>query len=357
MKTNGHLMSGDIKVADIRDGIVMPVNEKLLPLHFKRNGSFKNWLMSRAIDIHRTNSRLLKKALRLTTSDEIELVLAVNAATITDTYWFKPDGSNLTYDDIRFKENMFDKLALYGDPDSFNKGHGNANAHTPELTNIGSFEKCWSIIDGQWWMYKRGSDLELFSELFICELGKALGFNMAHYELDGKYIRSHDFTSSANVNYEPAASIVGDNDDYTVNYEALGILSDKCAADYLAMIYLDTLCFNMDRHTFNYGILRDTETGEILGMAPNFDNNIALISRGYNAEVKRNSDVLIRLFKEFLESNKKALAVIADMDIPKASREMIEFCMDNVPVKADREYIREYILNGQDRLTAAMEQR
>ena len=49
-------------------------------------------------------------------------------------------------------------------------------AHTPELTNTGSFEKCWRLIGGEWWMYKRADRLALFSELFVYELGTALGF-------------------------------------------------------------------------------------------------------------------------------------------------------------------------------------
>ena len=349
MKLNGSLMSKDIKVADIRNGIVFPVSEELLPIHFINKGDIISWLESRAIDMHRTNSRLLKKVLRLTTADDIEVVLKVKAATITDTYWVKPEGCELTYDDIRFKENMFDKLALHGDPDSFNNGH--SQYHTPELTNIGSFEKCWSIIDGEWWMYKQGSEYELFSELFICELGKALGFNMAHYELDGKFIRSRDFTNGASVNYEPAFGIVGKEDDYSVNYEALKKLSERCAADYIKMIYLDTLCFNMDRHTNNYGVLRNAD--EVIGLAPNFDNNIALISRGYLKNIKRENDFLIRLFVEFLGRSRDAYAAFSDMDIPLIDLAMVESCVDRVPIKADRKYVREFILNGQEQLAAA----
>lgn len=58
------------------------------------------------------------------------------------------------YEDIRFKENYFSELALRGDPDSFS----NRPSRTPELTNIGSFEKCWKLIDGEWWMYKSGAE-------------------------------------------------------------------------------------------------------------------------------------------------------------------------------------------------------
>ena len=43
----------------------------------------------------------------------------------------------------------------------------------------------------------------------------------------------------------------------------------------------------MDRHTQNFGFLRDIDTGEIISLAPNFDNNVALISRGYPKDVSR----------------------------------------------------------------------
>ena len=343
-------MSKDIEIAEICGGITRPVNERLLPLHFVNKGSFEDWLEGRAIDYHRTNSRLLKKALRLTTASDMEVVLAVNAATITDTYWFKPAGSELMYDNVHFKENMFDKLALYGDPESFNNGNG--ICQTPELTNIGSFEKCWSIIGNEWWMYKRGSERELFSELFIYEIGVSLGFDMARYEAAGNYIRCLDFTGGAKVNYEPAAGIVGKEEDYDINFIALEKLSKKCAEDYIKMVYLDALCFNMDRHTNNYGILRNIEDGGVLGMAPNFDNNIALISTGYLQNTKRENDLLISLFIDFLKNNNDALCLFLGMGIPEANREMVETCLNKIPYEVNREYIHKFIQNGQKRLSS-----
>lgn len=101
--------------------------------------------------------------MRLRTTDDVQTALAVNAATVTDCYWFRPEGSAAVYEDIRFKENYFSELALRGDPDSFS----NRPSRTPELTNTGSFEKCWKLINGEWWMYKSGNEKEYFSELFI----------------------------------------------------------------------------------------------------------------------------------------------------------------------------------------------
>ena len=142
-------MSKDYPVAIIENSVIIDWDDELLPLYLKREENIEKWIASRAIDAHRSHSRLLKRVLRLRTSDDIQTALAVNAATITDTYWFKPEGSTAVYDDIRFKENYFDQLALRGDPDAFLQ----EPSRTPELTNIGSFEKCWKLIDGKWWMF------------------------------------------------------------------------------------------------------------------------------------------------------------------------------------------------------------
>lgn len=340
---NGKIMSTDIPVATIKNGVVVDKNEKLAPLFFNRCDNVSAWLKGRAIDSHRANSRLLKKALRLQNKDEISTVLAVNAVTITDNFWFFEDGSDLTWDDVRFKENYFDSLALCGDPDSFNQ----KPSRTPELTNIGSYEKCWRLIDSAWWMYKSGNENELFSELFICKLGSSLGFDMAYYEMDDGYIRTKDFTENGRYNFESAESLVGDDEDYCKNFDVFYSISENLAEDYLKLIYLDTVCMNMDRHTKNYGVLRDPKTGNIVKLAPNYDNNIALISRGYPRFIKRKNDTLIDLFIELLESNKEALRLFKNLNIPVITDELIRRCISETPFDVDGDKISEFILNGQ----------
>jgi len=343
-KLNGEIMSKDRVIAVVQGGLITKSDLALLPLFLKRTGDVEGWLGGRAIDAHRTNSRLLKKALRLTASNDIELVLKVNAATITDTYWFRPDGSALIYDDVRFKINYFDKLALRGDPDSFNQPY----SPTPELTNIGSFEKCWRLTGGKWWIVKQGNDLERFSELFICKLGQALGFPMANYYPENGTIKSPDFTERASFNYEAADGIVGEDEGYALNFEEFWNLSHELAEQYLQIIYLDTLCFNMDRHTKNYGVLRDVETGTILCMAPNFDNNIALFSRGVPKNIGRQNDKLVSLFCELLERDSRALEIVRRFPVP--DRNMIERCIEQITITIDGETVCEFIFNGSEQI-------
>lgn len=339
----GTLMSEDRVIAVVKDGVITESDEQLLPLYLKRKKDIECWIASRAIDSHRTNSRLLKKALRLRATDDVQTALTVNAATITDRYWFKPEGSTDVYEDIRFKENFFDQLALRGDPDSFSRHP----SRTPELTNIGSFEKCWKLIDGKWWMYKSGNANERFSELFISKLGEKLGLPVAHYEMDGEYIRSLDFTDGAKVNFEPMRSLVDDNEDYEHCFRVLNALSREFAKQYLVLLWMDTVCYNMDRHTENFGLLRNVQTGEILSLAPNYDNNIALIAKGYPSKVDRSGDGLIRFFRELIENCKEAGEMMRQIALPPITEAIIHECMDEIPLEVNREFICAFILNGQ----------
>ncbi len=296
------IFSKDTLVAVWENKELKVINDSLLPLYLRRIKNADMWLETRAIDSHRANSRLLKKALRLKEKDDLSCVLHVNAATITDNYWIREIGSSLTYSDVRFSDDYFSELALTGSYNSFESASSSGRSKTPELTNVGSFEKCWKLKNGRWWMYKRANHSELFSELFIYELGVALGMNMAVYERGDGFIRSLDFTNSAEVNFEPASAFMGDNEDYCDVVEALYALCPEAIPDYVKMIFLDTVCANPDRHTNNFGLLRNIRTGAFVGLAPNFDNNMALISRGYPAYPKT-SDILIKDLRRLIEKH------------------------------------------------------
>jgi len=301
MNTNDYeILSGNTVTALWENKKLTVVNEALLPLYLNRIQNADMWLETRAIDSHRANSRLLKKALRLTEKDDISVVLHVNGATITDNYWIRPLGSALSYDDIRFTDDYFSNLALKGTYDSFNRAASSKRSKTPELTNVGSFEKCWKLRGGKWWMYKKATHEEAFSEIFICRLGCALGMNMAEYERGDKCVKTLDFTDGASVNFEPASAFTGDNDDYSDVIEVLKALCPEAIPDYIRLIFMDTVCANPDRHTNNFGLMRDIHTGHLLGLAPNYDNNMALISRGYPSKPK-SGDLLITLFNELTE--------------------------------------------------------
>lgn len=307
-------------------------DDVLCPLFFKRAEDLDSWLCTRAIDAHRPNSRLLKKALRLAERDDISTVLAVHAATVTDTYWVKDAESDLAWDDVRFKKDYFSTLALKGDYSSFAAASVLKNNQSQELTNIGSFEKCWRLKDGVWWLYKQADALELFSEYFISLLGKRLGFDMAEYVPCNDYVRpktraikTRDFTSGANVNFEPLDAIMGEDvEDYVRTYNVLRQFGQNVASDYVSIVFMDALCANPDRHSFNLGVLRDVDTGKVLRLAPNFDNNMALIARGYPTKRSYGSDMLISDFNALLADGVYWKGYSETHTVPVVSDEMLQ---------------------------------
>ena len=337
-ENNFEILSNDIVVAVYKDNNLIIKDKSRLPLFLLNNSNAKRWLETRAIDSHRTNSRLLKKIVRLKEKDDLSTVIFVNGATITDNYWIRPINSLIKYQDIKFSSDYFSSLALNGDFNNFVEPYNNKDYRKPELTNTGSFEKCWKLINNRWWMYKVASKEEMFSELFIYNLGKELNFDMAHYEKGEGYIKSLDFTNNNQFNFEPASSFLGDNEDYLFVIEQLNKIYPNAIKDYIKMIFLDTICFNVDRHTNNFGLLRDAINGEIIGLAPNFDNNMALISRGYKEN--NNSDLLIRLFNEVLEKYPNFKEYI-----PFINEEILEKVYLETNIEVEKNKVIEMILN------------
>ena len=105
------------------------------------------------------------------------------------------------------------------------------------------------------------------------------------------------------------------------------------------MIFLDTIVANPDRHTNNFGLLRDIHTGKLIGFAPNFDNNMPLIARGYPKK-STTKDLLIRLFNELLENHPEFKTYL-----PKLDESTLKKILDKLNMKVKRQEIIDFIIN------------
>ena len=191
-------------------------------------------------------------------------------------------------------------------------------------------------------MYKKASHDEMFSELFVYELGKALGMNMAVYERGEGFIKSLDFTNAATVNFEPASTFMGDNEDYSDVVSALNRLCPEAIPEYIQLIFMDTVCANPDRHTNNFGLLRDTQTGKLIGFAPNYDNNMALISRGYPSKPEA-KDMLITLFNDLMEEHPNYRAYVHEL-----TEEIVRGVLDKLNMKVKTQVIVDLVMKRYD---------
>lgn len=284
MAFSGWLMSRDTIIAEVKDDVVRPLKPELLPFFFQENGDVRAWMESRAMDWKsRPNARMLRKAFHFSDLSAAEMVQHVEAASVTDTYWLKAEGSSLRYADVRFQSNEFWQAALRGPSlGDFSKPF----SRTPELTNTGSFEKCWHRDKtGTWWLYKKGTPDQIFSEAAAYKVAQYLGYPVAQYEVvDETTIRSKDFTDGASVNFEPASSLKFSSDNITDNYARFWEISPELAMQYAQIVTMDALIVNADRHSGNFGFLRDVATGAVLSLAPNYDNNLSLLAIHYDQQ-------------------------------------------------------------------------
>lgn len=330
------------------------VCKKCGPLYLQRTENLSGWLQSRCIDSDRRNAELLKRALKISEKYDEDVALVVNAASITDTYWIKDADSPLTWKQVDFKKAEFSGLALIGTSRYYQAAERAKTKKTPELTNIGSYEKCWRIRNGEWWLYKEGTANELFSELFACQFGKALGFPMADYQLGSQYIKprtrsilSRDFTQGHKYNFEPIMAIIGNEpQDYKRTYQKIYEISPDEASDYLSILFMDALIYNPDRHEYNFGLLTDPDTGKVVGLAPNFDNNMALISNGYPPSPQRKGDSLIQDFNELLDTGAHWNGYSDYRTLPKVDEQLIKKIIKEIGLKVREKFIVEYIMSS-----------
>ncbi len=299
----GHIMRGDAIAACVVNDEVTVYNE-LAPLYIQRTGNFLDWLSDRCADVSRSNMRAILRCLGLPFHDAVRIVKTINAASVVDTFWIKPDDSQLTYADVRFMSNPYFKAALASDAEAFSM----PPSSTPELTNIGSFEKGWNLGDGEWYLYKTGTDLQLFSEIFTATLGKLLGLDVVDYWIDSGYSVCRNFVPDG-LCFEPAKSLVGANVDYFYNCETIAKIPNvDLIKQYLDILFLDAITRNPDRHEFNYGFITSEST---IIMAPNFDNNLALFAFGVPKDLSRR-DVMVSDFCRVIERYEYDLPIVAE---------------------------------------------
>lgn len=346
---DGYFMSGDKPIARIENGLLTAtIDNARLPLYLQCCNDLDGWLRSRAADRSRGHVRLIEDISGLTAADDADFAMFVHAAKLTDNFWVKRDGERLTYAQVRFKQNTLADTALSGVKPHFQPGKRVDALCSPEFTNTGSFEKCWRREKDGWWLYKSGSTDNHYAEMFMERIGLAFGIPMAHYELaeGGKYIRSKDITDDASVNLDHASGLIGGAyDDYELNYNIFKNISPEFAASYVDMLYLDALCFNVDRHENNYGFLRSAQTGEVLQFAPLFDHNIAMFSKDAAPFASHSTtDMLMLDFCTFIEEQEIPFCQ------PLLSKTKIEEIAKSIPLQYDTAAVTNFVSDRQNQL-------
>lgn len=260
-----------------------PQQEHLLPkqiCHASHEG-FAGWLRERAIDLNTFLHRQLANEL-IGSRDKTAVAILTHMFSVSDTFTCFPEGeftprNKLCQLDEHRKVSDF---ILISSDTSLRK----QTIITPNASTDGSFPKTWKHEAGEWWLYKIQSPAATQSEYAISQALNDCGWSAAEYQLVGDdltRIRSRNFVG-ANEFFEPYDSLrfmfENKSDDDEVIYRNIASLGESFETDFRRILLADALFMNTDRHMRNYGVIRSAVTGEILRMAPNFDNNQAYLA-------------------------------------------------------------------------------
>lgn len=344
---NGCIMYHNTKIAEIKNGNLNIIDKKRCPVLLERTKNINLWLEDRACDGDRNNIKVLKRKIGIEYKTDSEVALYNYGMNLTDEFWFKPDKCTMDFVKLRDDKNKYRSIALCNKEEKIEP-----NDFTYELTNTGCMEKCWNYQFGKWSLLKNGTKNEVRSESISSQVGVIQGFNVVRYEIQQVVIPEdnivlndisscENFTTD-NIYLESMNAFIGEDEDYKVSIDKLKELEEEnnCSliVDYLNMLALDYIVYNVDRHTHNYGVLKSFDEGRVVSMAPIYDFNMSLL--GNQCELKAETPKYLAKF--FVEAVKYSNIQFALKDV--------DFSQLNCEDK-----IKQFIIRNYNRLKAELE--
>lgn len=301
----------------------IPVVPELLPMQIRNATAdgFMAWIHDRAIDLNTVLHRNMVSNL-LGSRDKIVLALMTHMFSISDTFTCFREGEFIPRRSICLPDDQA-CIAQYILVSSDTSLRG-LKVATPNVSTDGSFPKTWKYENNEWWLYKIQSAAATRCEVEISRVLQKCGWAAAEYAYDGRYrkhVKCRNFVG-ADEFFEPYDSFRfcfddKSDDDETVlgNFSSLGASFET---DWKRILLADAFFLNTDRHMRNFGVIRSSETGKVLRLAPNFDNNQAYTANPGG----RYSDSML-----------KAYPKDADMQTRADLRLLIETTRENVFLK------------------------
>lgn len=212
---------------------------------------------------------------------DLEGFLTVShALSLNDTFWVKPAGSALTWENVSLYRNDFDEIvaeaALNG-----NFSETSLSATSPEFGTDGQYAKCWRREQDRICLYKSGSatyEIEPLSEYLASQIAErlcpdAMSYDMAFYHK--KLVSICPLFTSEEIGLAKAFDVVRGEHRIAALLRYFSSIGSEAA--FRRMCVLDAVILNIDRHLGNFGVLFRNDTMEILKMAPVFDHNRSLL--------------------------------------------------------------------------------
>lgn len=297
--------------------------------------NMNRWWKNRMIPGARANLQEVLANAGCQTSGEY---LAKNLAlSLTDTYWIRPIEMDVTWEDVNLFTHLYDHQLKIHNENSYHEGS----------SLNGQMRKYWERISAdpiQNYLIKQSEISEgqqnineTFAGLLHQKQGKVPDTEYVVYEpiQEGGYCtgsRCSAFTSE-DVELVYATDVVYSQKErneesvyemflHICTEQGLRVENSRSFMEYLLMT--DFILANQDRHMNNFGLLRDTETLQILGFAPIYDTGNSMYWN--TSRILKPYDLLSESMTGFTKKSAENLRYIRN-------RELID--LDKLPTKEE----------------------
>lgn len=334
--------------------IIKIYDEALIPVgltNYSRiglNNAVQKWWQSRIIPKNRES---------LNKTEIAQLFENTFGFNLSDQYWLKPEGSDMTWEKGNFYTNTFNEDigryitgTLKKNPD-----FETMKTDAPDLFSNGEQDKRWVILRNKRCLLKYGRPAfyqQPFNEYLASELCSKLKFDHVDYTFK---IRGADKSEI----YSSCKCFIDEHTEYvTAGYIQFVLKKDKNTSTFnhliecckalnmpdieeikkrlYQMILLDYIVANTDRHFGNFGFIRDVDTMEWKGFAPIFDTGNAMFYEEPTHDLKKSrslmENVKSRSFSQTQEKELKKFSTeiaLLDIDLSKL-KGLPDFYYDNL---------------------------
>ncbi len=242
--------------------------------------NFYFWCATRVLTLDRKYAKEILNSMGMgqavTDRERARVALSYHCLSLTDIYWVREEGEQVTFEEINLYENhlsnAFVDIALRGRQMTVQNAHLLAG----DTSTNGCFPKAWIREADGFYLLKDGDQKAVERELLASRICRCFRCNQVQYE---PFVYEGTTVSKSRLMTSWRYGIVSREafEIYAANQEidAMQYILTLDSYSFYMMNILDYLVGNTDRHWGNWGFLVDNETGEFLRLHDLMDFNQA----------------------------------------------------------------------------------
>lgn len=244
--------------------------------------NFNYWCASRVLTLDRKYAKEILNSIGMsqavTDRERAKIALSYRCLSLTDVFWVRRAGENVTFSDVNLYENHLENTFI--DIPLRGKQYSVQNkALARDLSTNGCFPKAWRRMEDGFWLLKDGDADAVERELLASQICRCFDVDQVLYERD--YFDGEKVSISKNFTSQDVSIVSMEAFEiYAANQEinAREVVLNLDAKNYYMMNVVDYLMGNTDRHWGNWGMLVDNRTNQPVSLHKLMDFNQSFLS-------------------------------------------------------------------------------